>query len=245
MNKINSLVEEFPQCFDKHFERDRCGDGWYGIVRDFVRHLASHNTNIRNQSKREWEENLSSLEKAGIPATPWQDIGWIQISCIKEKFGTLRIYLENADEFANGLSIMAESHSNSVCEECGSNQNLVSCRPWVRNLCEPCAAEWQRRQAERQASPVTYQAKENPWDSLIGGLLSSELGLKRKEEELEEYRRWRAKKDEETRELDAAEAWWSSLGHAGRAPLKEKYKMSSMFVGEEVIAAWRSEVTPL
>lgn len=130
MKKINDLVTEFPQCFHPQFEPDRCGDGWYELIREFVLNLSAYNRYRRQNAKIEWQANTDRL-LAAIPGTqvnPFQEIGWIQISCLKEKFGSLRIYTEGDDKYVQGLCAMAEGASYSICEECGTNQHLVVCR---------------------------------------------------------------------------------------------------------------------
>lgn len=90
---------------------------------------------------------------------------WPRFAQIKEKFGTLRVYLDvgsrnrgiHAVDFLNaGLSLRgkpedryaplhaavaaAEKRSASVCERCGRPGTLRRHRPWLQTLCDRCSA---------------------------------------------------------------------------------------------------------
>lgn len=200
MEKINNLTKIYPQCFTAdfvEFELNRCGDGWYPLVFNFVRTLASHNTYKRNKAKKEW---LSVN-----PDKPFY-MDWIQISSIKEKFGSLRIYVNNSDAFISGLVVMAETMSNHFCEDCGTNQHLVICKPWIRNLCEPCAIIWKNKQASRNASEVTYKIKEEQFSSPLQlPQINSDFF---NSEEYKEYEEWKVLQDLKRKEEEVINSWW-------------------------------------
>ncbi len=221
MEKINNLTKIYPQCFTAdfvEFELNRCGDGWYPLVFDFVRKLASHNTYIRNKAKKEW---LSVN-----PDKPFY-MDWIQISCIKEKFGSLRIYVNNSDSFISGLVVMAETMSNHFCEDCGTNQHLVICKPWIRNLCEPCAVIWKNKQASRNASEVTYKRKEEQFSSplQLPFQINSDFF---NSEEYKEYEEWKVLQDLKRKEEVVINSWWQKLSKEERKNLDEKYKEKTL-----------------
>jgi len=57
----------------------------------------------------------------------------------KEKFGTLRIYMNVSDEYVDGLISMAESWSARTCEACGSNHDVKSrSKHWIALRCREC-----------------------------------------------------------------------------------------------------------
>ena len=63
---------------------------------------------------------------------------------IKEKYGTLRIYILH-DSFRNPGRIeelidSAEKESSRTCEECGIPGKTRSIHDWYTTLCEECAA---------------------------------------------------------------------------------------------------------
>lgn len=83
---------------------------------------------------------------ARLLATRLQAIGGVSVAQIKEKFGTLRVYLD----FAEGLSKehaaaaleavdVAEQASRAVCDTCGAPGKLIT-GGWLRTLCEACKA---------------------------------------------------------------------------------------------------------
>jgi hypothetical protein len=59
------------------------------------------------------------------------------VAQIKEKFGTLRMYCDNVDDYARGVIDMAETLSGETCEACGGKGKPVGGR-WVQTLCEEC-----------------------------------------------------------------------------------------------------------
>lgn len=59
-----------------------------------------------------------------------------QILQIKEKFGTLRIYPVNSNDFIDGMICFAEAMSEHTCEVCGGLGKRVVKGGWVRTRCE-------------------------------------------------------------------------------------------------------------
>jgi hypothetical protein len=60
-----------------------------------------------------------------------------KISCIKEKFGTLRIYLHPTNDYINGIIAYAEHLSSVTCESCGKPGTLIKSM-CARVRCEDC-----------------------------------------------------------------------------------------------------------
>ena len=54
---------------------------------------------------------------------------------VKEKFGGLRFYHVNGDEFVSGAVALAEKMSYTICEECGQPGKLRN-TTWMRTLCD-------------------------------------------------------------------------------------------------------------
>jgi hypothetical protein len=67
----------------------------------------------------------------------------------KEKFGTLRLYCSNTNDYSKGVIDMAETMSASICEICGGGGKLSGKR-WVSTLCPPCAEKRDNRINEAQ-----------------------------------------------------------------------------------------------
>jgi hypothetical protein len=106
MNKelTNKLKEKYPLQFSslKYIE---CGDGWYDII-DRLCSVIKNRMNNVNRNK-----NVNDIDC----------FAWTQI---KEKFGGLRAYACNADDYMNGAIAMAETTSYTICEFSGEKGKL-------------------------------------------------------------------------------------------------------------------------
>ncbi len=55
---------------------------------------------------------------------------------VKEKFGSLRIYLSHIDPSMDSLVVMADILSATTCEVCGNVGQHCAVRRWHRTLCD-------------------------------------------------------------------------------------------------------------
>lgn len=62
---------------------------------------------------------------------------------IKEKFGTLRFYVDYSDEYSRGVIEMAENMSARTCETCGAEGTRRD-GSWIRTLCDTHAEMYLR-----------------------------------------------------------------------------------------------------
>jgi translation initiation factor 1 (eIF-1/SUI1) len=63
----------------------------------------------------------------------------IRIVQIKEKFGGLRIHIKGSDEFINGVTSLAQSLAYKICENCGTNQDVITNKKgWYKTYCAKC-----------------------------------------------------------------------------------------------------------
>lgn len=62
-------------------------------------------------------------------------------SQVKEKFGTLRFYVNSASSEDYAAITFAEMMSGSICETCGNLGKIRTDKPWVRTLCDVHAQE--------------------------------------------------------------------------------------------------------
>jgi len=106
------LCDKFPNIFDKDFYFE-CDDGWYDIINKLCQHIESHCKNNKN-------------------------IIEVKATQVKEKFGSLRFYISETDDFINGLISMAESVSSITCEACG-NKGSKRGKSWVKTYCDLCS----------------------------------------------------------------------------------------------------------
>jgi hypothetical protein len=110
------LTQAFPEIFQPLFMKNHrehpleyfgfeCGDGWYDLIYDLCQELVSE-----GQS----------------PPVAVQ---------VKEKFGTLRFYVNNSTTEQDDIIEHYEELSGTVCEVCGNNGKT---RPggWWRTLCD-------------------------------------------------------------------------------------------------------------
>lgn len=90
-----------------------CGDGWFNILSKCL-------------------DQLRALREFGLAP----DLMLVQV---KEKFGTLRIYVSGDDthRIANAIISCAERLSGFTCEECGARGKTRGSR-WVTTLCASC-----------------------------------------------------------------------------------------------------------
>lgn len=119
-----------------------------------------------------WQKELA--EKHGLTCPPgwygfacgagWRDIldraftalravGWNgEIHQIKEKFGTLRMYVAGDGKDAlNDIIHTAEQESASTCEECGKEGRLRS-GGWWHTYCDTCQEEYLGRRPKSNLS---------------------------------------------------------------------------------------------
>lgn len=69
-----------------------------------------------------------------------------EVAQIKEKFGGLRYYIHESDDFSPGgkrdqqtaLINFAEALSYRICEECGRPGGSGNVGTWIRTLCPEC-----------------------------------------------------------------------------------------------------------
>ena len=87
-----------------------CGDGWLALLYRLSHALSAH------------------AESAGLDVVATQ---------VKEKFGTLRIYVDGGDEEVDRLLDEGELESATICEVCGAPGTLSN-SGWCSTRCEPC-----------------------------------------------------------------------------------------------------------
>lgn len=122
MNKVlNELRKEFPSLYEKvGFE---CGIGWCDILRDLSIKIQSH--------------------MKCCPDYMGEDPLQFYVTQVKEKYGTLRFYCENACEHMDVYIDEAEERSGKTCEECGDTGTLRG-DSWLKIRCDRCFNEEER-----------------------------------------------------------------------------------------------------
>ncbi len=62
----------------------------------------------------------------------------VEILQIKEKFGTLRFYINGGNDKIYKLIEEAEAESGKICEHCGSREDVTTEGDWILTLCNKC-----------------------------------------------------------------------------------------------------------
>jgi hypothetical protein len=89
-----------------------CGPGWYGLIDKLCIDIQKHIDDGKFEQ--------------------------IYASQVKEKFGSLRFYIEYGDDYIFDLIEEAEDISYTICEHCGSTKNVKQTKGWIKTLCEDC-----------------------------------------------------------------------------------------------------------
>ena len=113
-----------------------CGDGWLDIIDAACATIRNHIDSVERSNAF-----VDECEREGTDL-PYgkQEVPYFEFAQIKEKFGTLRLYYDGGDEYIAGVISMAESMSESVCEDCGKPGSRRD-GGWIRTLCDACEEE--------------------------------------------------------------------------------------------------------
>lgn len=113
----NRLRERFPVLLRKTTYGCDCGEGWWNLIVETL--------------ERIWNVVEGCVEEE----TPF-------VSQIKEKFGQLRIYMDNCRgshaTCIRELLHVATERSGKICEECGQPGNQTKIGGWYKTLCVRC-----------------------------------------------------------------------------------------------------------
>lgn len=141
-----------------------CGDGWYNIIDVLcgkIQETIDHHNNHRKSNLEfnqmledskhgdfrtfnefyywvnsdERKEQLMNDLKDAIPREELPTYNQVTASQVKEKFGELRFYVDNATPEIYNYIAFAEAMSHKTCEICGSPGKLYT-KGWHKTLCE-------------------------------------------------------------------------------------------------------------
>ena len=123
------LVKAFPNLYKDRYKDMRttcmcwgfdCGDGWFDSLWDLS-----------------WElEKLIVKHIKDYPECPAP-----KATQVKEKFGSLRLYMSYETKEMEDLIEKAEELSSVTCEDCGKPGKLIAPNGWYRCLCDDCLKE--------------------------------------------------------------------------------------------------------
>lgn len=111
------LKDNYPSLFNRESDCKslrpfaiECGDGWY----DFLDNICAAIMDLNPSDKVCFAE-------------------------IKEKFGALRIYVNDSCPAISDILDCAERSSMKICEDCGVCENVTTDgKSWVKSLCPVC-----------------------------------------------------------------------------------------------------------
>jgi len=108
------MTEKYPKVFS-HIGYLECGEGWQNIIHGLAAIISNELDRIEDQ---EVVEEIYAVQ-------------------IKEKFGSLRFYLNAGNDTIYGAVRMAEFISGYTCENCG-NKGTMRSDGWIHTLCNEC-----------------------------------------------------------------------------------------------------------
>lgn len=109
---------------------------------DFFYGYPNYDSDFCFECEDGWYELLHQLCLDIQAANPPENFCVVQV---KEKFGTLRFYVDNSNKEIDDLIHEAEMKSSSICEYCGSTEKIETRadkgKYWIRTLCSECREE--------------------------------------------------------------------------------------------------------
>jgi len=117
----NKLYQKYPKIFkQKDLPMNQTcmcwgidtGDGWYWLIDNLC-------------SQLQWDTDHNNYPQ-------------IETVQVKEKFGTLRFYVNGSNEKQEAIISFAESLSGKICETCGSVDGVKQTEGWINTLCKKC-----------------------------------------------------------------------------------------------------------
>lgn len=107
------------------------GNGWYNLIIELI----------------------TKIE--GIYLKNNKDITEIEIIQIKEKYGSLRIYITSSISEVHDLIVEYERLAETICDECGNKGSLRQRNDWLQILCEECASLEGYQKIEEKNSKIS------------------------------------------------------------------------------------------
>lgn len=121
------------------------------VCKTSTHHLRRRFTNYKSGFIVRWFNKLYNKVVIGIAdrmffkyLTCWcekYEAPTIKIDQIKEKFGTLRVYMNFYNDEVDKAIEVAELESSQTCEDCGKEGHMTNIHHWMRTLCDDCEKE--------------------------------------------------------------------------------------------------------
>ena len=101
------LREQFPELVPQNI-RFECGDGWYAVLQKLLLDIAMH------------------AVASGLNPT---------VVSVREKYGSLRVHLNEDYPHIRDLLLDAENASEKICDICGGPGTLIDDGFWITTRC--------------------------------------------------------------------------------------------------------------
>lgn len=130
------IIEKYPLFFrdsNKSMQETclyfglECDSGWYDLLNDA---FAKIEVEIEKIIKEEPNIPEEALPKA---------------TQVKEKFGTLRLYVNTFNDAIAAIIREAEAKSAITCELCGQPGELCTTGGWLKTMCNTCMLELNKK----------------------------------------------------------------------------------------------------
>ena len=122
----STLIIKYEKYLLKPWWGFMCDDGWYELIDNTL-------SKIIDWYKENYPEDLEINEDG------YTDFCIMQI---KEKYGTLRIYIGGSYEEVFNIIYEAEKVSAETCEICGNSGRIREVSGWYKCVCEDHYKEW-------------------------------------------------------------------------------------------------------
>lgn len=102
------------------------GDGWFNIIDCLsatIADIMKNHPGRKHLRRAEFDETIQ-----------------VRVAQVKEKFGTLRFYVDNGNREVSAAIALAEMLSGRTCEYCGA-QGARRSGGWVKVRCDVCEAK--------------------------------------------------------------------------------------------------------
>lgn len=130
------LFEKYPELYAYKSEDGKSsdmthygfshGDGWFNIIDCLsatIADIMKNHPGRKHLTREEFDENVQ-----------------VRVAQVKEKFGSLRFYVDNGNSEVSAAIALAESLSGRTCEYCGA-QGTPRRGGWVKVRCDVCEAK--------------------------------------------------------------------------------------------------------
>ena len=151
------LVADYPELYRDRFAPMNqtamcwgfsCGDGWYCIIDALSDALVGPHRRAKkdleywknNLGKQVWKGRIGTQEDIDAKQKKFDETHCPVAAQVKEKYGTLRFYVNGATDAQYNYIDFAELMSGRTCEECGKPGQTYY-MGWHRTLCEKHADE--------------------------------------------------------------------------------------------------------